>query len=205
MSITCHVRRRSSRVALLSFRTTEGRESCWNKQHLGQLQTLFDTSRAKASAASQQNPLPLITYPVFRMADDVSRVKYSCSQVAETVRDETKQLDFYFLYKIETEVDSKVELNRLQVAYVYNLASKLLPCTDSEDTNNESKSNDHLFTVVAIDSAKQDEQLEIGEKQTREIHVVVWSRLFPFVSPLSTYVFTSLDRTLRSSWLRYYL
>ena len=98
------------------------------------------------------------------MADDVSRVKYSCSQVAETVRDETKQLDFYFLYKIETEVDSKVEINRLQVAYVYNLASKLLPCTDSEDTNNESKSNDHLFTVVAIDSAKQDELLEIGEK-----------------------------------------
>ena len=98
------------------------------------------------------------------MVDDVSRIKYSCSQVAETVSDETKQLDFYFLYKIDAEVDSKVELNRLQVAYVYNSASKLLPCAGDDDSNKGRKSNDLLFTVVAIDSAKQDELLEIGEK-----------------------------------------
>ena len=99
------------------------------------------------------------------MVDDVSRVKYSCSQVAETISDKTKQLDFYFLYKIDAaEVDSKVELNRLEVAYVYNLASKLLPCAGDDDSNKGSKSNDNLFTVVAIDSAKQDELLEIGEK-----------------------------------------
>ena len=106
------------------------------------------------------------------MVDDVSRIKYSCSQVADTVSDETKQLDFYFLYKIDAEVDSKVELNRLQVAYVYSLASTLLPCAGDEDSNKGSKSNDHLFTVVAIDSAKQDEVLEIGEKYIDTSYVV---------------------------------
>ena len=103
------------------------------------------------------------TYPATRMADGASRVKYSCSQVAETVNDE-RQLDFYFLYKIDAEVDdAKVVLNRLKAAYIYDLASKLLPCAGGEDVDKEAKSNDYLFTVVAIDSAKQDEVLEIGE------------------------------------------
>lgn len=175
------------------------RESCWNK-HLGHLSFSTHPGPSKPPAASQPNsPHPRHTYPTTRMADDISRVKYSCSQVAETVSDETKQLDFYFLYKIDTEVDddAKVELNRLQVAYVYNLASKLLPCADSEDADEEDISKDHLFTVVAIDSAKEDEVLEIGETQTMEI--VASSRFVSFVSPRSIHVFISLDRTLRRS------
>ena len=113
------------------------------------------------------HPPPSTKYqhPATRMADDVSRVKYSCSQVAETAGDETKQLDFYFLYKIDAEADAKPGelVNRLQVAYVYNLASKLLPCAGDDEPDNKRKSNDGPFTVVAVDSAKHDELLEIGE------------------------------------------
>ena len=117
------------------------------------------------------------------MADGTSRVKYSCSQAADSVSDETKQLDFYFLYKIDAEVDdAKVVLNRLQIAYVYNLASKLLPCSDSEDGDDRSKSNDHLFTVVSIDSAKQDELLEIGETY---LQCIFTSRKIQFICFLS--------------------
>lgn len=91
------------------------------------------------------------------MADDVSRVKYSCSQNTEPSIDETNQLDFFFLYKIDAPVGTKVELNRLQAAYVYNLASKLLPCATTNTTS------DSQFIVSAVDSAKRDEFLEIGE------------------------------------------
>lgn len=128
------------------------------------------------------------------MTDSASRVKYSCSQVAETVSDETKQLDFYFLYKIDAEVDdATVVLNRLQVAYVYNLASKLLPCAYSEDGDDRSKSNDHLFTVVSIDSAKQDALLEIGETYLQCVFI---SRKIQFICfpsyPLRNLFFVAL-------------
>ena len=129
------------------------------------------------------------------MTDSASRVKYSCSQVAETVSDETKQLDFYFLYKIDAEVDdATVVLNRLQVAYVYNLASKLLPCAYSEDGDDRSKSNDHLFTVVAIDSAKQDTLLEIGETNLQCIFISCDSQFICLlsISPTMNFFFVAL-------------
>ena len=97
-------------------------------------------------------------------AGDASRVRYSCSQDAGDASDDATQLDldFYFRYEI-AGVATKVELPRLQIAYVFNLASKLLPCAGDTETTNESDPLEPSFVISAVDSAIDDRLLNIGE------------------------------------------
>jgi len=100
-------------------------------------------------------------------AGDASRVRYSCSQDAGDASDDATQLDldFYFRYVIETTLGgaTKVELPRLQIAYIFNLASKLLPCAGDTETTNESDPLEPSFVISAVDSAIDDRLLNIGE------------------------------------------
>ena len=102
-------------------------------------------------------------------AGEASRVRYSCSQDARDGTGTTHDLDFYFFYEIvtrrdETRLDAtKVELQRLQVAYVFQLASQLLPCAGDTETTNESDPLEPSFVISAVDSATDDRLLNIGE------------------------------------------
>ena len=100
-------------------------------------------------------------------AGDASRVRYSCSQDAGDTSDDATQLDldFYFRYEMITTLGgaTKVELPRLQIAYVFNLASKLLPCAGDTETTNESAPLEPSFVISALDSAIDDRLLNIGE------------------------------------------
>lgn len=102
-------------------------------------------------------------------AGDASRVRYSCSQDAGDASDDATQLDldFYFRYEIALKSlggATKVELPRLQIAYVFNLASKLLPCAGDTETTNESDPLEPSFVISALDSAIDDRLLNIGEE-----------------------------------------
>ena len=99
-------------------------------------------------------------------AGDASRVRYSCSQATGDASDDATQLDldFYFRYEYTTLGGAtKVELPRLQIAYVFNLASKLLPCAGDTETTNESAPLEPSFVISALDSAIDDRLLNIGE------------------------------------------
>ena len=95
-------------------------------------------------------------------AGDASRVRYSCRDTRDSTGT-THDLDFSFHYEIEVPLDAtKVELNRLQVAYVYQLASQLLPCAGDTETN-ESDPLESSFVITAVDSAADDVILNTGE------------------------------------------
>ena len=99
-------------------------------------------------------------------AGDASRVRYSCSQDTRDGTGTTHDLDFYFYYQIAVDpfLDAtKVELHRLQVAYVFQLASQLLPCAGDTETTNESDTLESAFVITAVDSAADDVFLNTGE------------------------------------------
>lgn len=121
-------------------------------------------------------------------AGEASRVRYSCSQDARDGTGTTHDLDFFFFYEITHVGVTKVELPRLEVAYVFQLASKLLPCTGDTKIANESDFIEPSFVILAVDSAVNDEFLNTGENlETRD----PLSRLLrPLSVDLTSYITT---------------